>query len=163
VTKNITVTADVGMEGYIRDGVIQYANSGTIGVGTVDSQVFYVPIKTTSAQIDGRSVTYGSGWITAGTTSIPAGTIISGTASITSTTIAYNSTNSNFDITGSADISAPIVNTEGYVSSSIGTKSVNTEGATLTSTLPKIAIQANLSGTGTKTPSITKNSNTNIP
>jgi len=136
VTNTLTITGKVSDEGY---GTMEHYNTDTAtsqSVGSNAATSTYVPIKT--------------------------GTITSGTASITSTTIAYNSTNSNFDITGSADVSAPTINTEGYVSSSIGTKSTNTGGATLTSTLPKIAIQANLNGTGTKTPSITKNSNTNI-
>lgn len=135
-SNNLTITGKVSAEGYGTTEHYTADTATTTAVGSNAAANTYVPIKV--------------------------GTVTSGTASITTTTIAYNSTNSNFDITGSANISAPTVGTEGYVSSSIGTKSENTGGATLTSTLPKIAIQANLSGTGTKVPSITKNSNTNI-
>lgn len=143
VTKNITVTADVETEGYIRDGVIQYANSGTFSVGTIDSQVFYVPIKTTSAQIDGRSVTYGSGWITAGTTSIPIGTITSGAGTATISNPSYNSSTQKFDLTASGTIAAPIIDTAGYVSSTEGTK--NTNSIAGSKTLNKIGIGVNAS------------------
>ena len=143
ITKNITVTADVDTEGYIRDGIIQYANSGTFPVGTVDSQVFYVPIKTTSAQIDGRSVTYGSGWITAGTTSIPAGTITSGAGTATIGNPSYNSSTQKFDLTASGTIAAPIINTAGYVSSTEGTK--NTNSIAGSKALNKIGIGVNAS------------------
>ena len=136
LSNNLTITGKVSAEGYGTTEHYTTDTATTTAVGSNAAANTYIPIKV--------------------------GTITSGTASITSTTIAYNLTNSNFDITGSANVSAPAINTEGYVSSSIGTKSANTGGATLTSTLPKIAIQANLSGTGTKTPSITKNSDTNI-
>lgn len=108
----------------------------TATVGAAQSDIYYIPIK--------------------------AGTVTSGTATISSATYAYNSTNGNFDVTGSANVSAPTF-TEGYIASNVGTKNANTDGATLSATVNKIAIQANLSGTGTKAPSITKNSNTNIP
>ena len=52
--------------------------------------------------------------------------------------------------------------TDNNLPKNVGTKNANNGGATLTSTLSKIAIQANLSGTGTKTPTITKNAATNI-
>lgn len=138
ITKNITVTADAESEGYITGGVIQHINSGTFSVGTVDSQVFYVPIKTTSAQIDGRSVTYGSGWITAGTTSIPAGTITSGAGTATISNPSYNSSTQKFDLTASGTIAAPIIDTAGYVSSTEGTK--NTNSITGSKALNKIGI-----------------------
>lgn len=90
------------------------------------------------------------------------GAVTSGSATISSVSYAFNSSTGKFDITGSADVSAPTVNTAGYISGTIGTLNANTDGAQLSSTVNKIAIQANLSGTGTKTPTITKNSNTNI-
>lgn len=108
----------------------------TATVGAAQSDIYYIPIK--------------------------AGTITSGTATISSATYTYNATSGKFDVSGSADVSAPTF-TEGYIASSVGTKNVKSNGATLSATVDKIAIQANLSGTGTKAPSITKNSNTNIP
>lgn len=112
--------------------------AGTYATATVDaaqSDIYYIPIK--------------------------AGSVTSGTATINSTTYTYNTTSEKFNVSGSADVSAPTF-TEGYVASSVGTKNSNTNGATLNATVDKIAIQANLSGTGTKVPSITKNSATNI-
>ena len=111
---------------------------------------------------EATTVSVGSNAAAATYVSIKAGAIKSGTATISTATVAYNSTNSNFDLTGKATISAPTITTEGYIASNIGTKSSNTDGATLAATLPKIAIQANLSGTGTKAPAISKNSATNI-
>ena len=75
----------------------------------------------------------------------PKGTITSGTSTISTVTAAYNSTNSNFDITGTGDISAPTVDTAGYVSSDAntsvgGTKNPNTGGASVQATLPKITV-----------------------
>lgn len=135
-SNNLTITGKVSAEGYGTTDHYLTDTATTTAVGSNAAANTYVPIKT--------------------------GTVTSGTASITSTSIAYNSTNANFDITGSADVSAPTF-TEGYIASNVGTKNAKTGGATLTATLPKIAIQANLSGTGTKAPSITKNSATNIP
>ena len=145
VTKNITITADVGTEGYIRDGIIQYANSGTFPVGTVDSQVFYVPIRTTSAQVDGRNVTYGSGWITAGTTSIPAGTVTSGSATITSLSATFTQ-DEEWLFGGHADVSAPIIDTAGYVSGTVGTLNTNTNGAQVRCTIPQIKLDVGVTG-----------------
>ena len=89
-------------------------------------------------------------------TSMSAGTIKSGSANITSATYTYNASTSTttFAVTGSATVSAPTVSTAGYVSSTVGTKQTNT--ATLNTTVNKIAIQANNSGTTTKKPVIAK-------
>ena len=134
-SNNLTITGKVSAEGYGTTDHYSTDTATTTAVGSNAAANTYVPIKT--------------------------GTVTSGTANITSTSIAYNSTNANFDITGSANVSVPTF-TEGYIASNVGTKNAKTGGATLTATLPKIAIQANLSGTGTKAPSITKNSATNI-
>lgn len=60
------------------------------------------------------------------TGSMPNAVIISGSSTISSLTYKYNSTNGNYDITGSATISAPTVGTAGYISSSDGTKNTGT-------------------------------------
>lgn len=134
-TSTITSAPVVHTAGYGTTANFSVNSAAAATVGAAQSDIYYVPIK--------------------------AGTVTSGTASITSTSIAYNTSNSNFDITGSANVSAPTF-TEGYIGTNVGTKNANNGGATLTSTLPKIEIQANLSGTGTKTPTITKNAATNI-
>lgn len=89
-------------------------------------------------------------------TSMSAGTIKSGSANITSATYTYNASTSTttFAVTGSATVSAPTVPTAGYVSDTVGTKQTNT--ATLNTTINKIAIKANNSGTTTKKPVIAK-------
>lgn len=85
-----------------------------------------------------------------------ASTIKSGSANITSATYTYNASTSTttFAVTGSATVSTPSVPTAGYVSSTVGTKQTNT--ATLNTTVNKIAIKANNSGTTTKKPVIAK-------
>ena len=135
-SNNLTITGKVTGEGYGTTAHYNADTATTTAVGSNAATTAYVPIK--------------------------AGTITSGSASITSTSIAYNSTSGKFDITGSANVSAPTIGTEGYVSSSVGTKNANNGGATLSSTMDKIGIQANLSGTGTKKPSIAKDAATNI-
>lgn len=107
------------------------------------------------------STTIGSNAATSTYVPIKAGAVTSGSATISTATYIYNSTSGKFDVSGSADVSAPTY-TEGYIASNVGTKNANEGGATLSTTVNKIAIQANLSGTGTKTPSITKNSATNM-
>ena len=89
-------------------------------------------------------------------TSMSAGTIKSGSANITSATYTYDASTSTttFTVTGSATVSAPTVPTAGYISSTVGTKQINT--ATLNTTVNKIAIKANNSGTTTKKPVIAK-------
>lgn len=106
------------------------------------------------------STTVGSNAATSAYVPITAGTVTSGSATISSATVAYSSTNGNYNLTGSATVAAPSIGTAGYIASNVGTRNTNT--ATLAATLPKIGIQANLSGTGTKKPSISKHSNTNV-
>ena len=93
-------------------------------------------------------------------TSMSAGTVKSGSANITSATYTYDASISTttFTVTGSATVSAPTVPTTGagYVSSTVGTKQTNVNGATLNTTVNKIAIKANNSGTTTKKPVIAK-------
>ena len=135
-TSTITAEPTIEVAGYGSNSNFIQGVYSHATVGAAASETYYVPIKS--------------------------GTITSGSATISSATFAYNSSNSNFAITGSANVSAPTF-TEGYIASTVGTKNANTGGATLSATVGKIAIQANLSGTGTKKPSITKNSSTNIP
>lgn len=134
-TSTITSAPVVHTAGYGTTTNFSVNSAATATVGAAQSDIYYVPIK--------------------------AGTVTSGTASITSTTIAYNSSNGNFDITGSANVSAPTF-TEGYIATNVGTKNDKANGATLTDTLDKIAIGASISGTGTFKPSIAKHSDTNI-
>lgn len=125
----------VSTAGYGTTSNFGVGTAATATVGAAQSDIYYVPIK--------------------------AGTITSGSATISAATYTYNSSSGKFDVTGSTNVSAPTY-TEGYISTNVGTKNANIDGATLSTTVNKIGIQANLSGTGTKTPSITKNSATNM-
>ena len=135
-TGTVSSAPAIGAAGYGVGTNFIAGTYATATVGAAQSDIYYVPINV--------------------------GTITSGTATISSITYTYNSTAGNFTIAGSANVSAPTVGTAGYISSTVGTKNAKTDGATVSTTVAKIGIQANLSGTGTKTPSITKNSATNI-
>lgn len=124
----------------------------TAGYGTTDHYQYDAATSTTVGS-NAASSTY---------IPVQAGTVASGTATISSVSFGYNSTGGNFDITGSANIPAPTVSTAGYVGNGIGTLSGATSGAAVSTSVAKIGIQANLSGTGTYKPSISKNAATNI-
>ena len=130
-TATITATPTVDTAGYGDTTNFGVGTAATSEVGVQQSDIYYVPIKE--------------------------GAVTSGTASITTHSIAYNSTNGNFDITGTADVGAPTITTDGYIASTVGTVSGNVGGASLTSTLSKIGIAAGLSADASTaiTPSIT--------
>lgn len=174
VSKAITGKVNVSTAGWIASGdhivsdsnvTLGIVNESTLKVGTTTISSGATIIPSDSAQ----TITISEGYNSARTLTIgatdsgTAGEITSGTATVDTLSYAYNSTDDNFKISGSADVTAPTVVTPGYISSTKGTKNINENGATVDTTVNKIAIQANLSGTGTKVPSITKNANTNIP
>lgn len=115
-----------------------------------------------------QTITISEGYNTARTITIGsasssnAGEVTSGLATISTLAYNYNTSTEQFDVTGTGDVSAPTVDVAGYVSGSVGTLNGVEGGAIVSSTIPKIAIQANLSGNGVKTPIIEKNSATNI-
>lgn len=135
-TGTVSSAPAIGAAGYGVGTNFIAGTYATATVGAAQSDIYYVPISV--------------------------GTITSGTATISSITYTYNSTAGNFTIAGSANVSAPTVGTAGYISSTVGTKNAKTDGAIVSTTVAKIGIQANLSGTGTKTPSITKHNTTNV-
>ena len=65
-------------------------------------------------------------------------------------------------MTGAANIPAPTASSAGYVGNGVGTLSGATNGATVTASVAKIGIAANLTGTGTAKPAIAKNAATNV-
>ena len=152
-TGTLTATPSVTTAGY---GTADYhgitGNTQTVGASASDTT--YVPITTTSASISGRTVSYGTGWISEGSKSVGVGTVTSGSATISSASYAYNSTNGNFDVTGSASIGAPSVGTAGYISTTEGTRNGNT--ASLSTTVAKIVGSTSITGTTTAKPSIAK-------
>lgn len=158
-TGTISSAPSVSTAGYGDTAHYGKTTDATLVVGADASSMTYVPITTTSASVNKNQVTYGTGWITGGTKTVASGTITSGSATISSVAYTYDSDNSNFTVTGAADVSAPSINTEGYVSSTVGTKNANTGGATVSTTVDKISVKATLSGqTSALTPSITKQS-----
>ena len=137
VSKSISVEGKVSAAGYGTTSYFSKDTATSITAGSNAADALYVPIKT--------------------------GSITSGSATISSITYTYNSSNGNFTVGGQATVSAPTIGSEGYVSADIGTKSANTNGAKVSTTVAKIGIQANLSGSGTKVPAIAKNdTNTNV-
>lgn len=123
-----------------------------------------IPIRTSANVVvtasDNKIVVAGGYYASKVETSMSAGTVISGSANITSATYIYDASTSTttFTVTGSTTVSAPTVPTSGagYISSTVGTKQPNENGATLNTTVNKIAIKANNSGTTTKKPVIAK-------
>lgn len=141
---------------YIISGHSAYDNDGTLVAGTIPTLV------ASDITVSGKTVTVpvgkytGASGATAVSTSVAVGTVTSGTASITSLTKTYNSTSGKFDVTGSANVSAPTVGTAGYVSSSEGTKNAKSGGATVSATLDKIVGSTAITGASTRKPSISK-------
>lgn len=116
-------------------------NNGTISKNIGYGESYTVP----------KGYHSGSGKVTNG---VGAGTVKSGTVSIGALSAAYNSTAGNFTISATATAAAPTVSTAGYVSSSVGTKSSNSNS--ISSTLAKIGLGASISGTKTTTPVISR-------
>lgn len=109
--------------------------------------------------VNGKTITAPAGSYTEDVSaSVAVGTVTSGSATITSLTKTYNSTSGKFDISGSANVSAPTVGAAGYVSSTEGTKNANTGGATVNATLNKIVGSTTITGATTKKPVISKQS-----
>lgn len=96
----------------------------------------------------------GASTATALTATVGLGTVVSGSGTVTSLSIAASGT--SFKVTGSADVSAPTVSTAGYVSSSKGTKSKKTGGATVNATIAKIIGSTTVTGDAQYKPVISK-------
>lgn len=158
LTKTITATPSVSSEGYGTTTSGQYTATNATATAGHNAATAYIPITTTSASRSSNIISYGTGWITEGTIAVPAATITSGTATPTIGNPTYNSTNANFTISVSGTISAPTVSTEGYVSSSIGTKNTNTLSGT--KTLNKVGVKATLTNGGATTPVIARTAKT---
>ena len=72
------------------------------------------------------------------------GAVTSGSVTFTEAdtlSITHTDGNNYFEVTGTKDVSAPTVNTAGYVSGSIGTLNANTNGAVLDVKMPIGAIR----------------------
>lgn len=114
---------------------------------------------TSSLIIEGDTVTAPAGYYAEDAAgSVSAGSVKSGSANISSVSVAYDSTNDDFDITGTGNVSAPNIDKAGYISSSKGTKAPNDDGASVNASVSKIAGTTNITGTFTYKPSISKQS-----
>lgn len=84
----------------------------------------------------------------------PKATVVSGDPTHGALTTAYNGTNDNFDITGTITVAAPTVSEDGFISSTLGTKTGNS--GNIASSLNKITGTVTVSGDLTQKPDITK-------
>lgn len=142
--------------GAVSDGIIDRGKYIKISAGYYGSDKYYQAQANTGGLYTVNSAQTNTNIDNYNTLTVPAGTITSGTATISSATYTYDSANTRFNVTGSANVSAPTVNTAGYISSTDGTKNTKTGGATLSTTVPRIALAASINGTAKVTPAISK-------
>ena len=171
----VTITGAVNIEnaGWISNGNHNVSDSG-VKVGTVNQSTLkngnttIASGSTVTPAASTQTINISEGYNAARTLIIdsvdngPVAEVTSGSAAISSITYTYDSTNSRYNVSGSANVSAPTVITAGYISNSKGAKISNSGGAILSAIVDKIGIAANLSGTGTYAPTINKNAATNI-
>lgn len=150
----VTATAASVLENYI---IVD--STGTQVEGTIPTQT------STDVTISGSTITIPAGYYaTSVTKSITAGVITAsatGSSTIDTLSYSYDSTNDEFDITGSASITGTAtasVTTAGYVDtgatgSTSGTASVN-------ASIPKILGAVSITGTAKVTPSISRTNTT---
>ena len=154
-TTLMDVTGDTVAVNKLLSGITATDASGTSITGNIANG--------TGVTFSGKTATAAAGYYaSAATANMGLATVTSGTATISSLTYTYNSTNSNFTVGGSANVSAPTVGTAGYISSSEGTKNAKSSGASVSATVEKIGITATNSVPSGKaacvTPSISKQS-----
>ena len=153
-TGTITSAPTVYSEGYGSTTNFAVNSAATATVGAAQSDIHYIPITTTTATVSGKTVSYGSGWITAGSSSVAVGTITSGAGTATISTPSYDSSSSKFTQSATGTIAAPTVNTDGYVSTSEGTK--NTNSISGSKELNVVTVGGTVSGTAKVTPVIAR-------
>lgn len=159
-TATLTGNAAISTAGWIASGNHSVSDTDVV-VGTINQSTMALGATALASgdiitpASENQTITISEGYNTARTlvigssSSSTPGAVTSGTATISSLTYTYDSTNSNFTISGSANVSAPTVGTAGYISSSIGTLSANTNGASVSTTVNKITLDSTLSGTTT--------------
>lgn len=146
--------ATINSNGQLLSGVTAYGQ-GVKYTGTI-------PTKTSSdLSASGDTVTVPAGYyasqvtksVATGSATTPATTV---SPSVSSVSFAYNSTNGNFDVTGSGSTTKSVTPTvsAGYVSA--GTAGTITGSASVAATAPKIAGSVSISGTKMYTPTITR-------
>ena len=153
-TATVTATPSVSGAGYGTTAYYTVTSAGTATAGASASDVHYIPITTTVASVDGRTVSYGDGWISSGSSQVGLGSIQSGAGAAVITSPTWDSTNSEFTQTASGSIASPIINTAGWVSSTEGTRTGNSISGS--KTLDTVQVGVTVSGTSTVTPVITR-------
>ena len=151
---NVTATAATVLDGYIF-----VDSTGSEIEGTIPTK------SSTDLTVSGATVTVPAGYYaTNASKAIPNGVITAsatGSATISSLTYTYDSTEDEFDISGSASISGTAtagVTTAGYISSGVTGSTSGT--ASVASTVPKIVGAVAISGTAKVTPSISRTGTT---
>lgn len=142
-----------GTAGNVLLGYQFYDKDGKLVTGTMANNGAVTPTISTQGGTYTVPAGYhnGSGVITA---SLGNATITSGAGSATISDPSYDSTNDNFTLSASGTVAAPTVGTDGYISSSAGTK--NTNSISGSKTLSKVEVGASISGTSTTKPVISR-------
>ena len=153
-TASINSAPAIAAAGYGVGSNFVEGTKDTAIVGAAQSDIYYVPITTTSATVSGRNVIYGTGWITGGTSSVNTGTITSGAGVATISAPSWDNGNSNFVVTASGSITAPTVNTAGYISTTEGT--LNGNSISGSASLDVVQVGVNVTGTAKVTPTISR-------
>ena len=110
-TGTLTATPKVTSAGY-GDTTNYGSTAATATVGAAKATTAYVPITTTSASVSGKTVSYGTGWITGGSKSVADGAYsAAGSASITTTPVVTPSISGK--ITDITTTTAPTSGTDG--------------------------------------------------
>lgn len=93
----------------------------------------------------------------------PSGAITSGGATISNVGFRYNGSEHNFNVYGTADVSAPTITTPGFVSTTSGSKTSLTDGATVNASVDTIAVSVLVTTQTSFTPNILLENQSNIP
>ena len=153
------VTSVTATAGTVLDGYVIIDSTGAEITGTI-------PTKTsTDLTVSGATVTVPSGYYaTSVSKSVATGTLsasATGSATVSSLSYTYDTTDDEFDITGSSAITGTAtasVTTPGYIST--GTTGSTSGTASVAATVPKIVGAISLSGTAKVTPTISRTNTT---
>lgn len=139
ITENVTATASVTTSGYGTTDNHGIVNSAASNAGPKASALTYVPITTTTASVSGKTVSYGTGWITGGSKSVADGSATTPATTITTNPTITVSTSGLITASYSGSKSVTPTVSAGYVSAGTAgtisttgsnTKQLTTKGAT---------------------------------
>ena len=165
-TANISGNVSVDTAGWITTGNKAVSDTGVV-VGTVNQSTLsngVTPISSgdtvTPDVSNTQTINISEGYNGARTVVVDAmengqaATVSSSNATVDTLTFTADDSNNEFDITGSATIAAPTVNTAGFISSTKGTKNSGT--ASVTASVDQVTVGADVSGTAKVTPVISR-------